>query len=215
MKICTKCKTEKDKKRFDIDKRRGSLRSICRDCYLASARKLRAMRCQVPHDWDTGGMKKCSECATERPVTEFSKDRRIPGKYRHKCMACEASKLRKWREANQQRYVENYKQRAKDRPAYYNYYTAKRRARIIRATPNWDDGEFQELAIAEAYALAKIREFIYGGQWEVDHIVPLHSKYVCGLHVIKNLRVIPKTANREKRNKLLSMLTEVSHVGFF
>jgi len=38
---------------------------------------------------------------------------------------------------------------------------------------------------------------------EVDHIIPLNSKDVCGLHVIWNLQYLPIGANRKKGNKLL------------
>lgn len=38
---------------------------------------------------------------------------------------------------------------------------------------------------------------------QVDHIVPLQSKIVCGLHVEHNLRVITATENARKKNKLV------------
>ena len=73
--------------------------------------------------------------------------------------------------------------------------TAKRRAKLLQATPAWADFE----AIKSFYACAKTMETPH----EVDHIVPLQGKNVCGLHWEKNLQVIPKTENRKKSSKLL------------
>jgi hypothetical protein len=215
MKTCTACRTEQAPDCFSVDNRNGGLRSICKNCYNAQAKALRAIRRQQPHEWDESGTKVCSECGIERAVIEFSKDRRIHGKYRHKCMPCESKKLRLWREQNKERYTENYKLRAQLMPGYYNYYSAQRRTNILRAIPGWTEGdEFQKFAIEEAYLLARQREAVTGGKWEVDHIIPLAGKRVCGLHVIENLRVIPKIANRMKRNLLIDELKGARH-GFF
>lgn len=43
-----------------------------------------------------------------------------------------------------------------------------------------------------------------GEPYEVDHIVPLQGANVCGLHVPWNLRVVHRTVNRRKCNKLES-----------
>ena len=74
---------------------------------------------------------------------------------------------------------------------------AKRYATKLNATPTWAD----QFIIREAYALAKLREKICGGKWHVDHIVPLRSKLVCGLHTHHNLRVIPASINISKNNR--------------
>jgi len=73
---------------------------------------------------------------------------------------------------------------------------SRRRASKLQATPLWANLFF----ISEAYHLAKLRESICGGKWHVDHIVPLKSKIVCGLHVEHNLRVIPAVVNLKKHN---------------
>lgn len=76
---------------------------------------------------------------------------------------------------------------------YYAARDAKRRAAKLRATPAWADA----MAIRAVYASCP------DGHDEVDHIVPLQGRTVCGLHVEYNLRVIPAAENRAKRNKLL------------
>lgn len=79
-------------------------------------------------------------------------------------------------------------------------YTATRRAEKLAATPSWANKFF----IEEIYDLAKRRsELKTGGheQWHVDHIVPLKSDLVCGLHVENNLQVIPLAMNILKSNR--------------
>lgn len=74
---------------------------------------------------------------------------------------------------------------------------AASRARQIGATPAWANKFFME----EAYDLAKRRSTMFRFKWHVDHIVPLKSKIVCGLHVENNLRVIPGVQNISKNNR--------------
>lgn len=78
-----------------------------------------------------------------------------------------------------------------------NAILAKYRASKLRATPGW----VNHFIVGEAYDLAKLREKVCGGRWHVDHIVPLQSDIVCGLHVEHNLRVIPGSENESKCNR--------------
>ena len=74
---------------------------------------------------------------------------------------------------------------------------AKRRAAQKKATPAWANNFF----IQEAYRLAVLRTKMFGFKWDVDHIVPLQSKLVCGLHTHTNLQVIPRVDNVRKSNR--------------
>lgn len=76
---------------------------------------------------------------------------------------------------------------------------ARRRAAELNATPAWADLEAIYFFYKEA--LKKTRNT--GEIWEVDHIVPLQGKNVCGFHVENNLQVILRAENRAKWNKLL------------
>jgi len=85
---------------------------------------------------------------------------------------------------------------AKNNPSRANANNAKRRLIQQNVTPKWANQFF----IQEIYDLAQLRTKATGFKWHVDHIVPLQSKLVCGLHVEHNLQVIPAIKNCSKGN---------------
>lgn len=93
--------------------------------------------------------------------------------------------------------TKKYKKKNKD-----SYYAreAKRRAMKVKATPKWFD-ELDDLLVKEAFSLARQRVKETGIDWHVDHLVPLKSKKVCGLHCADNIQVIPALFNLKKNNK--------------
>lgn len=96
------------------------------------------------------------------------------------------------RERQRQRYLKHYE-------ANKTYYLAKgatRRAQTMQATPPWVLLEHVILFYEEAKRLTELT----GVKHVVDHIVPLTSKKVCGLHVPSNLQVIPELDNWRKFN---------------
>lgn len=78
-----------------------------------------------------------------------------------------------------------------EKKARHNALCAGYTARVKRATPKWADLE----AIAKIYQQAKVLSM------EVDHIVPLQGKNVCGLHAINNLQHLTMEDNRSKNNR--------------
>lgn len=74
---------------------------------------------------------------------------------------------------------------------------AMRRAMRLQATPAWADGD----AILAFYAEANRLSIETGIVHHVDHMVPLTSKHVCGLHCEFNLQVLPGIENLRKHNR--------------
>lgn len=132
----------------------------------------------------------------------------LAGKRQYRLANLEKSRLqtKSWREANPERMAEHRKKWEEANPkkvkaARAAYSRANRgirnaalatyRANKKCATPLWFDKE----EVAYIYKLAKERDL------EVDHIVPLRSDLVCGLHVQDNMRCIPSGLNQKKGNR--------------
>ena len=86
--------------------------------------------------------------------------------------------------------LEIWLEKNKDRTRQYR---AEYKARRAKATPKWFDQE--RLQIEALYK--KAREL----NLEVDHVVPIRSKKVCGLHTWANLQLLDKTLNSRKSNR--------------
>lgn len=173
--------------------------------------------------------KQCFKCKEIKNFSLFSKTRH--GKYglSSRCKACDKlyyeknadrikNKAREWKLKNYQKclqqkkihYQKNsevYKERARkwekqnkikhDELSYF--YCAKRRSHKKTCTPSWANIDAIKAIYAKASMMRK-----NGLDVEVDHIVPLISKYVCGLHVPENLRIITKQENRRKSNQFFT-----------
>lgn len=75
--------------------------------------------------------------------------------------------------------------------------SAKRRSAKKQAVPGWFDKE----VVDAIYAKAKRLTDLTGDAFHVDHIVPLTSDIVCGLHWSGNLQILPGTENLSKANR--------------
>ena len=101
--------------------------------------------------------------------------------------------------------VTAYKRKYKEaNPELYKALTSVRKRRHRNATPKWITAE-QKLIMRKLYLEAMALTKLTGVRYVVDHITPLISDEVCGLHVPWNLQVMTQEENLKKSNKLLDV----------
>jgi hypothetical protein len=162
-------------------------------------------------------MKTCTKCQTTKPFDGFYKRSRAPDGHEAWCKVCRLGHNRNWLVKNKDRHGEltrTWYERNKDQHLANSkeWYAANRHRKLAtttarelrckQATPAWVNKE----EIMAFYAEAKRRSVETGVQYDVDHIVPLKGKIVCGLHVPWNLQVIPSSDNKRKAAKLTEVI---------
>ena len=191
MKCCSKCGEEKPVASFCRDKtRHDELHPWCRECRSAQGRKYYSDHVEEHHA-------RTVKWRAENP----DRQREINKKSHKNNKIKRNSYSRKYRTENEERMRELGRNWAKNNPDKCRDICAKRRAAKHSATPIWASTEFEEFVMSEMYDLAVSRKKATGFDWHVDHIVPLKSKKVCGLHCVANLRVIPSLENHRKGNR--------------
>jgi len=135
----------------------------------------------------------CRVCKVEKQISEFYKHNGRKDGYRSECKPCHIQSNTDWNKANRDKksmYNKTWKATEKGKESTRRY-KRKRRQVHRNATPLWASKK----SIDEAYEIAKETGLI------VDHIVPLVSDRVCGLHCPDNFRCITDKLNRFKSNR--------------
>lgn len=219
IKICTKC--NKEKRLTDFTNRKSSKDGKnywCKECantYKSSNnhrrkdKNLNAIEKQrlkeekrarleiiAKKEVEKNG-KVCNKCKQRKSKDDFAKyNKPLDGLYAT-CKECKS----KYLSDNYSKFFEKRQKtskliRARNR-AIIIAANKERQVRKLQAMPKWADKQ----KITDIY---KIRQKISddtGVIHHVDHIVPLKSSIVCGLHCEDNLQVIPAIDNMRKCNK--------------
>jgi 5-methylcytosine-specific restriction endonuclease McrA len=171
-------------------------------------------------------MKKCSKCGIEKEFGSFPPQAKGKDGLMASCKECNNARGREWYRQNPERaaasrrayamanaeeirayskaWREENAERLKAQAAAWTTAnlgkkaaaTARRRAAKLRATPHWANHEFMK----KFYECAERVTQQSGVKAQVDHIVPLQSKIVCGLHNHFNLTIITEWLNKSKGN---------------
>lgn len=123
---------------------------------------------------------KCCQCHREDRKDYYGKNREA-----------ETAKMASYYVANKPKLRKQQKQYQTANRAQYNANSSRHRAGKQQATPGW----FEHELVANVYQKAKQFGF------QVDHIVPLNSKVVCGLHCWANIQLLSPELNRSKGNR--------------
>lgn len=174
--------------------------------------------------------KPCTKCGEVKELSDYRKRADSKDGHSHickKCLSIDGYRYRKdpevkkrLKKLGKEYYKKNKKVLLKKMQDYYinnkescnknSYKYAKRnkhkknmlKMSRLRATPKWLTKD-QKKEILSFYAESQLKKETTGIDYNVDHIVPLNGKNVCGLHVPWNLRVIEASKNKRKSNKLI------------
>jgi hypothetical protein len=191
-KQCKTCLEIKDVSEFRSSKgRKGTyqLRNQCKACERKASLA-----------YEEANREKRRQEKKEFYQANIDKEKQRKREFYAKNLEKEKARAARWREENREYLREKDRKDTKERPAYFCYKTQKRHAAKLQRTPKWLT-EQQLKDIQTEYELSAWCSKVMGVKYNVDHIVPLQGKNVCGLHVPWNLRVIPASDNFKKSNK--------------
>ena len=165
--------------------------------------------------------KHCAKCATTKPFSEFGKNAGRKDGLSVYCRPCtknymagktydkdrwatqreyESERNKAYRQANADRLNAVHREKSRrlraERPDVVNARNKMRKAAQRQAIPAWADMK----QIRTLYSKAKELSAALGVELHVDHVVPLRSKLVCGLHTPDNLQLLASDLNHAKRN---------------
>jgi len=200
-KVCTECNVEKTTDCFHkMRSGKYGVKAKCKSC----ASDIRKQRYLTNRETAALQMKQYYE-ANKYTISTYKKHWRqenidiITAKkksYYESNKEIITTKQKEWRDSNKEIKAARDRNWRQTNPHKVTAYGAKRKANKLKATPCWADME----AVSVLYKLAAAATD-GGVPTHVDHIVPLQSDIVCGLHCEANLQLLPASDNLSKSNR--------------
>lgn len=159
-------------------------RKKCENC-ISEARRVRARKWRLKNADKIKESKK--KWAAENKEKIAARHKEWVKANRQTCR----DRVNKWNKNNREAQRKYYRQTKSRYPEIFTARDARRKAAVLRAIPSWANHSL----IRNIY-----KEAAKSGN-HVDHIVPLISGLVCGLHWEANLRVLKPIDNILKSNK--------------
>jgi hypothetical protein len=186
-KRCLKCGEIKSLSNFSKNRaNKDGLRNWCKTC-----------DCQRVKEWQQNNRERRSQWKKEYYQNNRESISQHNKEYYQSNKDKASQRRKKWYQNNRDKALLCDKEWRQDNPDKARAGYARRRATKRNATPSWAN----KAAIAQIYAEALWLQDFTGEPYHVDHIVPLKSDFVCGLHVPANLQTLPGVENIAKSNR--------------
>jgi hypothetical protein len=203
MKKCTKCGVIKSVDQFSkLTKSKDGLQYGCKQCQDAlvkawyAANRVKKIAQDAKRRLDNIDKYLESERSRREKVREQERARCITWYYANRDHVAEAGKAYRLSHADAE--SKRIKEWSDNNRECLNDRELKRIAARVRATPTWANlGDIQAV-----YDRAENMRRETGIKYEVDHIIPMGSKKVQGLHIASNLQIITGLENRKKGNRV-------------
>jgi hypothetical protein len=198
LKICTKCKIEKPLDDFSANSRNKTTgkQPKCKECNSAydkanrqrNSKRTKLYRLRVGDEW----RKKEKAYRDNRREKMRAYLKEYYAANRERLITKERARYERKRET----ILPKCREYAKNNRAKLNAIHSRRKAMQKQAIPSWADFDL----IRSFYEKAKSLSKKTGVEYEVDHVVPIKSKIVCGLHCQQNLQILTADENNRKNN---------------
>lgn len=202
MKICNICKVAKALDHYSKASRHpDGLQYRCKEC-MKEYRLVNIERLQKQRS-DMYMQNRETRLAALKVYRDKNPDviKARKAKYYKANVAATVNRVKKWRIENPERNAElarvNAKRQRRKNPGMASQHARERDATKLNATPKWAN----RAKMVEFYKSAHGLNMLLGEWHHVDHIVPLRSPLVCGLHNEFNLQILPEKENLRKSNR--------------
>lgn len=225
--------------RVRVDKKSGNpyYARRCNPCTRAKYNKTPSKEevAGIRLSYEQKGVHTCTKCKVTSSTSNFSyySSGKRAG-HIGPCKPCRAELIRNWNKKNRpkvngykmknyythwdkhkyMREREHVKSRARDRktcwlkenPDINRANSSARRALQRNAVPSWVDSRAVQLIYSKAIEMSGLLNV----RLTVDHVVPIKSPYVCGLHVQDNLQLLSFSDNAAKGNRFWPDMPEIT-----
>lgn len=202
MKRCSVCYAVKPLSDFNKHRAaKSGLKSRCRACQSVENRKRYETRADHIRATVKAYVAANPEKVRESKATRYLRDREkvlsAQKDYVAKNLPAVTARRRAYRLANPEKEKRWSRTHRKANMGIFRARAMDRFAKKRRATPTWANRE----KIKSFYVTADALGMLTGEWYHVDHIVPLRSPFVCGLHNEFNLQILTAFDNLSKGNR--------------